>query len=294
MSKIRLAMVAGIVGVPLAAFLTSGPTVSATGSVESGFLLGGTAQNALDPENSANQVIKIDTTSPLCNAASGFQNCAFGTVSRKLNVRISALDNMLEFKSFFQNRSCGGGSPRFALSIDLNGDGTADGDAWGYTAPPFAGCAPNRWQYDDLTDELPRWDASQLAALGFPSAGAICTNPLFSTNPIVCPVGGFQTHSGYVPWVVFEAVLRTLFPFHKICSSALVDDSSWLPGAAGVAYYDIISMGRATWEDWADSAGRGFAKGCSAPDHGDDDHDGDHNHNHCADDGDRDWHDRHK
>ena len=48
------------------------------------------------------------------------------------------------------------------LYVDLNGDGIQDGEVDGYTAPPFAGCAPDRWQYDDVTDELPRWDISFL------------------------------------------------------------------------------------------------------------------------------------
>ena len=52
-------------------------------------------------------------------------------------------------------------------------------------------------------------------------------------------------------------------------------------------------MGRATWEDWGDTAGRGFATGCSALDHGDDDHDGDENHDHHVDDGDKEWRERH-
>jgi hypothetical protein len=252
---------------------------------EGGFLLGGTAQNALDPENSSNQVIRIDTTPTLLG------EFTYGTVSRRIDRKISQLDNMLEFKSYFQNRSCGGGSPRITLHIDLDGDGNEDGVVWGHTAPPFAGCLPNRWQYDDLTDELPRWDTSPIAALGFPGLGAICTNPIFALNPAVCP---FVQHSSYIPWAVFETVLNTLFPNHKICSGALTDDSSWMPVAAGPAYYDIISLGRATWVQWQDSAGRGYAKGCLAPDHGDDHHHGDDNHDHCVDDHDRDWRDRHK
>ena len=135
--------------------------LGATGlsSSVSGFLLGGNAQHAKDPENPSNDVIKIDTASaPL-----------HGTVSRTLGVKVAQLDNMLEFKSYFQNRSCGGGSPRVQLAIDMTGDGVADANAFGYTAPPFAGCPPNRWQHDDLTDELPRWDVSQLFAFGFPA-----------------------------------------------------------------------------------------------------------------------------
>jgi len=259
--------------IPLRAGIPSG---------EKGFLLGGTAQNAQDPENPANDVIMINTLAPPY----------YGTVSRVLGVQIAALDNMLEFKSYFQNRSCGGGSPRIQLAIDLNGDGVPDGNAFGYTAPPFAGCPPNRWQYDDLTDELPRWDVTQLAAssLGFPSPGAICTDPRFSTIPGLCP---FQTNSGYIPWIVFKTVLTSLFPNHRVCKGALVDDSGWMPAAAGVAYYDIISLGRATWEDHEDSVGRGFAKGCGMPDEGDVDIPGDENHDRTVDGDDANWKARH-
>ena len=250
---------------------------------QGGFLLGGSAQNAVDPENPANQVIKIDTLS---------LTAPFGTVSRHLGVKIAQLDNLLEFKSYFQNRSCGGGSPRMQLLVDLDGDGTPDGNLFAYTAPPFAGCVPNRWQYDDLTDELPRWDVSQLAAANpnFPSPANICANPAFATNPAVCP---FQANSGYIPWLVVKTVLTTIFPFHTVCSGALVDDSGWLAPAAGIAYYDVISIGTSTWTQWSDTAGRGFARGCSEPDHGDDSHVGDDNHDHKVDDGDNDWRGRH-
>jgi len=59
-------------------------------------------------------------------------------VSRTLNAKLADLDNVLEFKSYFENRRCGGGSPRIQLAIDLNGDGIPDGNALGYTAPSFA------------------------------------------------------------------------------------------------------------------------------------------------------------
>jgi hypothetical protein len=244
-----------------------------------GFLLGGNAQNAQDPENPANDVIQINTLLPPL----------YGTVSRTLGVKIADLDNMLEFKSYFLNRSCGGGSPRIQLAVDLNGDGVPDGNAFGYTAPPFAGCPPNRWNYDDLTDELPRWDVTQLVAGGFPSLTCPSTNP---TVQALC-MSGFPTNSGYVPFSVFKTVLTTLYPNHRICMGALVDDSGWLPAAAGVAYYDIISLGRATWEDRADSAGRGFARGCGQPDQGDVEMPGDENHDGCVNADDSNWKSRH-
>ncbi len=88
---------------------------------------------------------------------------------------------------------------------------------------------------------------------------------------------------------MFEAVLTTLFPNHKVCSGALVDDSGWMPVAEGVAYYDLISLGRATWHAHTDTAGRGFAKGCAAADHPDDDHDGDCDRDHDVDDDDHEY-----
>lgn len=256
------------------------PLVAAANG-DTGFLLGGTAQNAQDPQNPDNDVIKIDTS------ASG----SYGTVSHRLGVKIAALADMLEFKSYYQNRSCGGGSPRFALTIDLNGDGVPDGDVWAYSFPfTPGGCPPNLWNYDDLTDAKPRWDASPLVTFGFPSAANICSNPVFAANPAICP---FVQNSGYVPWKVFETVLTTLYPNHQVCSAALVDDSSWMTVAAGVAYYDIISMGRATWEDSQDTVGRGFARGCTMPDDGDFEMPGDENHDHQVNDDDRTWESRH-
>src|SRR5687768_13184079 len=93
---------------------------------DSGFLLGGTAQHALDPENPANEVIEINTL------AEPFS----GTVSRTLDTQLYLLDNMLEFKSYYDLRSCGGGSPRIQLAIDLDGDGVSDGNAFGHVKPP--------------------------------------------------------------------------------------------------------------------------------------------------------------
>ena len=55
----------------------------------------------------------------------------------------------------------------------------------------------------------------------------------------------------------------------------------------------MISIGKATWTNSGDTAGRGFARGCVEPDHGDDNHAGDDNHDHKVDDGDRDWRERH-
>ena len=113
---------------------------------------------------------------------------------------------------------------------------------------------------------------------------------------MVASLCGFVTHSGYVPWSVVETVLTLLFPNHTVCSGQLTDDSGWMAPAAGVAFYDLISIGRATWVDRTDTAGRGTAQGCGRPDHGDDcEHHDDHNHDHDDedDDEDRDWKRKH-
>jgi hypothetical protein len=237
-----------------------------------GFLLGGAAQHAQDPENPANDVIKIDTTSPApeCNPALA-QNCIFGTVSRTLNIKIGQLDNMLEFKAYFQSPrvGCGGGSPRIQLAIDLDGDGVSNGNAHGNFGPlPFGGgCQPpNTWDYQDLTDAAPRWDVTQLIAPG----------------ELVLPPG---TNSNLVPWPLLEMLVST-FSDHLVCSAALVDDSGWFPPAEGPAYYDLFSAGRATWVDQSDTAGRGFAMGCGQSAGDDEELEGDHDHDHDVDDDD--------
>lgn len=216
-----------------------------------GFLLLGTAQRAQDPENPANDVIRIDTTSPApeCNPALAL-NCRFGTVSRTLNVEIAKLDNMVELKAYFQppRVGCGGGSPRVQLAIDLDGDGRSNGNAHGNYGPgPFgAGCPPpGVWHYEDLTDTSPRWDVTQLVGPG----------------ELVLPPG---QNPFLVPWPLLEALVSA-FADHQVCTGALVDDSGWFPPAEGVAFYDIVSLGNATWANRRDTADRGFARGCRRP-----------------------------
>jgi hypothetical protein len=200
---------------------------------------------AFNPADPANDVIRITTLTPPF----------FGTVSRTLNTRIQRLDNMLEFKAYFvAPKSCFGGSPRMQLAIDLNGDRRSDGNAFGYYGPPpaFTACPPNAWRYEDLTDELPRWDLTQFAC-----------SPTQPQRPC------FATPAFVVPWSVAEQLVGA-FANHAVCSGALVDDTflgTSSPNVmSGIAYYDVISIGRATWEDHDDTAGRGFARGCGRDD----------------------------
>ncbi|HEX7254794.1 MAG TPA: hypothetical protein VF236_02600 [Gaiellaceae bacterium] len=240
-----------------------------------GWLLGGTAQLAQDPENPHNDVIRIRTdVAPF-----------FGTVSRRVNTKVQDLDNMLEFKSWFQApKTCIGGSPRFQLAIDLDGDGDSDGNAFGDTGinGSGTGCPPNTWLYEDLTG------GDGVTGLGLaPSTGQPTPNE--ENEWALAQLGGPGVPGAGVPWSVAEAFLAT-FPLHKVCTVALVDDTFGAPGMTGTAYYDIISGYRATFEDRFDIAGRGFATGCGS-DRGeeDDDDDDDHDRDGDHDDDDDKW-----
>lgn len=237
------------------------------------FYLEGTAELAQDPENSANDVIRIRTdVTPF-----------FGTVSRTVNVKVDQLDNMIEFKSWFQTpKTCIGGAPRVQLAIDLDGDGDSDGNALGYfgPSPAFTGCPPNTWLYEDFTGGDP------ITGLGpFMSTGQTTPNEEveWDVSEFVCiaptlPPGlpgdpCIPDPETEIYWSLVEDLIGSQFPNHLVCTVALVDDArtSPLPFQTGTAYYDLISAGQATWTDRSDSGGRGFAKGCARPDHDDDD-----------------------
>ena len=244
------------------------------------FLLGGTAQKAQDPENYANDVIRIDTTTPIGQCAPpDFLNCPRGTVSRSLNVKIDKLDHMLEFKSYFvAPKTCNAGIPRLTLLIDADGDGdfqqtspefptSPDFAAHGHVQP-FTPCPPNTWKYDDLTDNLPRWEITPGTSAG---------------------VLGLPTFP-FALWDTFETAVNRVFPNHNVCSGFLIDANETSPGQQGIAYYDVITIGRATYANHRDIAGRGSVPGCGRRhgdrDHDDDDDDGKHDDEDSDDDGD--------
>jgi hypothetical protein len=233
---------------------------------DDGWLLGGSARLAQDPDNPANDVIKISTVGG-----------SFGTVSRTVNTKVDRLDNMLEFKSWFElGKTCFGGSPRFQLAIDRDGDGDSDGNAFGYygPSPSFTGCPPQNWMYEDLTGA---GDALVTGGPLAPSLNPTRPTPNEELEWDLTQFGGLF----YNTWSQVEAFFAAQ-PSHQVCTVALVDDSFGAPGMSGIAYYDIISGGRATFEDRDDIAGRGFARGCGrgdddddGDDDGDNDHDGD-------------------
>ena len=246
------------------------------------FRLGGTAQVTEDPENPANEVIRIRTdVAPF-----------FGTVSRRVDAKIQTLDNQLEFKSWFlAPKSCFGGAARLQLAIDLNGDGEPEGNAFGYfgTFPSFANCPTQTWLYEDLTGGDSITGAGPLA-----STGQLTPNEEleWDLTQFVCPAGVTPpgppsdpciAHPGFVTnWSNAETIIGA-FPKHQVCSVALVDDSFLTPGPnimSGTAYYDLFSAGDATWTNHRDGTKRGFAMGCGRDDDDDDDHDGDNDHDH--------------
>lgn len=188
------------------------------------FKLIGTAEITRDPENPTNVVLKVvsDGGTP-------------AGVHRDLrNVQLWQLDHQLNFKWAFETpHTCGGGSPRIQLSIDSDGDGDRDFTAHGHIRPPHNACettsavpndggpAPSAllWRFDDLTDELGRWEITP---------GSIMTSP-----PVSLPA------FPYAQWDVFESVVSAAFPNHRVLNARFLEDFNPTPG---VAYYDLITV----------------------------------------------------
>jgi len=146
-------------------------------------------------------------------------------------IKISALTDQLGLKYYFvAPRTCGGGSPRISLQIDSNGDGTPDFTAHGHVfAPVYAGCPTNVWEYEDLTDDLPRWE--------------------ITPGGVVPGVAGYP----FLTWKQLVAALG-VFPNLRVLSGYLVDDScSFDPLTCGKAYYDLVTIENRTLEIWQDT-----------------------------------------
>jgi hypothetical protein len=173
----------------------------------------GNATDALDPENQDNEVARFDTTSGAPVA-----------MIRNVDELVRELDNQLGFKYFMQNRNCGAGSPRIDLGLDTNDDGRADAFLEGHVQPDFL-CVPNKWIYQDLTDDLPRWGSRGLT--GGPG-------------------------NVYAPWEVVEAGFGSV----NVVYGQLIEDSqSFKLDNRGIAFYDLVSLGNVTFEDHTDSDG---------------------------------------
>lgn len=183
-------------------------------------------QDDKDPQNPTNDVISVLTTNQY--------PAGIGVAYRNLppGIKITALENQLSVRYYFPvpGRTCAGGSPRIQLAIDRDGDGTFDGNAFGYLghAPFGAGCVTGDWDYIDMTDNIARWDLSQLG-------------------------GGMA-----MTWAQVEAFVTSAYPHHKVLSGSLVDDSgSFSPASVGQAYYDLLTIENRTLENDQDTVKNG-------------------------------------
>ena len=176
---------------------------------------------AEDPTDGGNKAVKIDTGP---GAPEGCDGCGypFGGVFRELHATSGQLTGRLSLDYYLVDRDCGGDSPRLVLGLDLDGDGSYDSFPTGSVGPPpsFVGCTPNSWEHEDMTDSVARWH------VGGGGAG-------------ICPL----PYS--VPWSDVLTCLDTLYPDHRVLSAWFVDDSYWMPAAAGVVYYDNVEIGGA-------------------------------------------------
>jgi hypothetical protein len=177
-----------------------------------------------DPQNLTNDVISVFTTTAYpAGAGVAFRNTPPG-------FKIAALDHQINLKYYFPARSCGGGSPRVQVGIDRDGDGNFDGNAFGYVGHvPFGGaCITGEWDFIDMTDNIGRWDLSQL--------------------------GGGMT----MTWDQAEAFVTTTYPNHRVVYGSLVDDScSFAPTSCGQAYYDLFTYENRTLEQDQDTVKNG-------------------------------------
>lgn len=209
-----------VVAMILALALPVGTLAENGGTRGQQFILFGGATDALDPENSTNQTILFDTTG---DARPG--------VRREINpgTTVEMLDNQVQVKYFFVDRTCVGGSPRIQLGIDTDGDGQFDGNAFGYLGDQAfgGGCASGTWVFEDMTNAAPKWDLTQF--------------------------GGSFTNT----WEEMELFFQTNFPQHQVVNGVLVDDScGFAPTACGKVYFDNVVIGNRSINDRSDVAGR--------------------------------------
>jgi hypothetical protein len=191
----------------------------------------GASKQTLDPQNPFNDVISFDTHDTAA-VAGAFRK--FGG-----HVKVGQLTDMVEVKYFYQGRTCSAGSTRFQLGIDQDGDGNFDHNAFGYLGDkPFGGgCLMGQWVFEDMTDNVAKWDLSKFnTAVPPPVCNMTCT------------------------WQQMVTYLNTVFPNHQVLNIVLVDDSqSFAPTDVGCAFFDILTGGTRTLANHNDVAGNGDA-----------------------------------
>lgn len=145
------------------------------------------------------------------------------------------LDNQVQLNYFFVGRTCDGGSPRIQLGIDDDDDGKfnqfrggPDQNAFGYIGDkPFGGgCLMDIWIFEDMTNDVGKWDLTQFAA----PCGFLCS------------------------WDLIETFLNTFHSNHRVLNANLVGDSaSFFAGGQGCGYFDFVSTGKRTLTDHTDT-----------------------------------------
>lgn len=184
------------------------------GAMRSGrYQLGGTAtlveESGVPP---ADSVLRIDTSND------GLEGSAY----RYLATQASGLTGAIHFDYYVESGDCGGGSPRVALGVDIDGDGTVEGYLHGLVDPKSRGCpeAQTNWVHVDLTDGAHRW----------------VTGGLGLELPFVAPWNRVVSNLGS----------------HEILTGILVDDSYWSANVAGVTYYGNVTIGERTLDGATD------------------------------------------
>lgn len=154
-----------------------------------------------------NHVLRIDTS----------EDELFGSMSRPLDVAPEELDGALSFDYFIASGDCGGGSPRLTLSVDNSGNGEHDFFLMtdGSGSPGWEPCpqAHEEWVSFNATDD---------------------GNTYWRIHP----------GTDYYNWSNAKGALDE---DAEILSGAIVDDSYWKEGAAGVAFYDNVQIGDRTF-----------------------------------------------
>lgn len=218
--------------------ITADPTLTAPEAQGLGqkFELLFAMMNNQDPDNFDNDVISVLTTAGTFTTPG-----AIGVAVRNMlpGAKIETLTNQISLKyRFIPPRTCDGGSPRIQLYIDP-GNGTSPHNAFGYVgnAPFGAGCnSDNRWHFQDMTDDVMRWDLSQFTPT--PLCDMTCT------------------------WAQVVLYFDTTFSNHVVLSGGVYDDSCsvslsfsppFAPLSCGQAYYDLLTVENRTLENRQDT-----------------------------------------
>ncbi|HEV2812636.1 MAG TPA: hypothetical protein VGW10_05225 [Solirubrobacteraceae bacterium] len=216
--RVKLALLFGIVAALVPGTIAVGSSLFESQGQQ--FHYFGPATDATDPdqpESSDNDVARFDTT-----------GVAPVGMTRKVDETVFALDNQLEFKYFYVGRSCGAGSPRIQLAVDVDGDGDTEGNLHGHVRPPYSACAMNKWVFEDTTDDERRWEIGA----GLPGARPF---PFYT-------------------WTEVEGLLGAA----TVRRGSLIEDShAFSPANKGEAFYDRVQIGNEHFEDHNDSANTG-------------------------------------